>query len=187
MLRWNTMTKATWGGKRLFSWSVTVTIHQWTEVRTGAQTGQEPRVRSWYEGHGGYGGFLLIGFLSLLSYSTQDSQSRDGTTHDGLGPSPSSQIKKMFYGWILWRHFLKWGALLSGDSSLRWLTDPVSTRCLFFPCVICRSTWAYRFSSNTLSEYTAAALGQLQSPSFHYPFHLPIDIYQKPTVWGWKY
>jgi hypothetical protein len=28
------------------------------------------------------------GMLSLLSYRTQDHQPRDGTTHNGLGPSP---------------------------------------------------------------------------------------------------
>jgi hypothetical protein len=28
------------------------------------------------------------GLLSLLSYRTQDYQSRDGTTHNGLGPLP---------------------------------------------------------------------------------------------------
>jgi hypothetical protein len=34
----------------------------------------------------GYGGVVSAGFLSLLSYRTQDYQPRNGTIHDGLGP-----------------------------------------------------------------------------------------------------
>ena len=44
------------------------------------------------------------GLLSLLSYTTQDYQLRNGTTHNGLGPPPliTSWIT---YSWISWRHF----------------------------------------------------------------------------------
>jgi hypothetical protein len=57
------------------------------------------------------------GLLSLLSYRTQDYQSRDGTTHKG--PSPTwSLIEKMPYSWISWRHFLKGGSFLCDNSSL---------------------------------------------------------------------
>ena len=40
--------------------------------------------------------FWLVphGLLSLLSYRTQDRQPRDGTTHSGLGPSPSITKKE---------------------------------------------------------------------------------------------
>jgi hypothetical protein len=37
------------------------------------------------------------GMLSLLSYRTRDYQLRDGTTHNGLGPSPIITIKKISY------------------------------------------------------------------------------------------
>ena len=48
---------------------------------------------------------LPHGLLSLLLYSTQDHQQRDGTPHDELGPPQESLIEKMPYSWILWRHF----------------------------------------------------------------------------------
>jgi hypothetical protein len=70
------------------------------EVRTGTQTGQEL---------GGSAAYWLAscGFLSLLSYRSQDYQPKDGITHNGLGSSPSTTHKKMPYSQILWRHFLK--------------------------------------------------------------------------------
>ena len=49
--------------------------------------------------------------LSLLSYRTQDHQSRHNIIHSGLGPPHQSLIKKMLYrlaySWILQRRFLK--------------------------------------------------------------------------------
>jgi hypothetical protein len=33
--------------------------------------------------------WLAHGLLNLLSYRTQDHQTRDGTTYNGLGPTPS--------------------------------------------------------------------------------------------------
>jgi hypothetical protein len=52
------------------------------EVRTGTQAGQEAgadteAMEAW---------LASPGLLSLLSYRTQDYQSRDGTTHNGQGP-----------------------------------------------------------------------------------------------------
>jgi hypothetical protein len=46
------------------------------------------------------------GLLSLLSYRTQDYQSRDGPTHKGPFSLDHSLIEKMPYSWISWRHFL---------------------------------------------------------------------------------
>jgi hypothetical protein len=47
--------------------------------------------------------------LSLLSYRSQEHQPRDGTTHNGLGPSHQPLIKKVFYKLsynpILWKTF----------------------------------------------------------------------------------
>jgi hypothetical protein len=40
----------------------------------------------------------LHGLISLLSYSTEDHQPRDGTTHNGLTPPPIKRLnKEMFY------------------------------------------------------------------------------------------
>lgn len=52
----------------------------------------------------------LHSILSFLSYRTQDSHPRGGTTHNGLGPLHLLAIKKMFYSWILWRHSLNQGS-----------------------------------------------------------------------------
>jgi hypothetical protein len=57
------------------------------------------------------------GLLSLLSYKTQDYQTRDGTTHNDFS-HPLSLIVKMPYSWISWRHFLKGGSFLCDNSSL---------------------------------------------------------------------
>jgi hypothetical protein len=58
-----------------------------------------------------------FGLLSLLSSRTQDSQPRDGTTHNG--PSHLwSLIEKMSYIQISWRHFLKGGSFLCDNSIL---------------------------------------------------------------------
>ena len=46
---------------------------------------------------------------SLLSYKTQDYQTKDGTTHNGLS-HPWSPVEKLPYTWISRRHFLKGGS-----------------------------------------------------------------------------
>jgi hypothetical protein len=55
-------------------------------------------------------GAAPCGFVSLLFYRTQDHQSRDSITHNGLGPPPPILIKKIPYSLahsvILQRHFL---------------------------------------------------------------------------------
>lgn len=52
------------------------------------------------------------GLLSLLSYTTQEHQLRDGTAHDGLSPPYQSLTKKMLYRQILRRDFLNRGSPL---------------------------------------------------------------------------
>jgi hypothetical protein len=54
--------------------------------QTGVQTGQEPGGRS---GRGAASWLTTLGLLSLLSYRTQDYESRDRTTHNGLDTLPS--------------------------------------------------------------------------------------------------
>jgi hypothetical protein len=59
----------------------------------GAQAGPELGGRGCYRGHRRA---LLTGLLSLLSYRTQDQQSRAGTTHNGLGPPPLVTKKRPY-------------------------------------------------------------------------------------------
>ena len=54
-----------------------------------------------------HGALLLTDLLNLLSDRTQDHQPRGVLTHNGLGLSHHSFIKKIPYSWILWRHYLK--------------------------------------------------------------------------------
>jgi hypothetical protein len=89
------------------------------EVRTGTQTGLDPRDRSWSRGHGG---ILLSGLLSIACsvYFLIESKTPawNAPTHDGLNPLHQSLTKKMPYSWILWKYFLNWSSLPSDDSSL---------------------------------------------------------------------
>ena len=54
------------------------------EVSTGTQAGQEAGADA--EAMEGCYWLASPGLLSLLYYSTQDYQLRDGTTHDGISP-----------------------------------------------------------------------------------------------------
>jgi hypothetical protein len=90
------------------------------EVRTGTHTGQELGGRSWCRGHGRV---LLTGLLPLACSACFLIEPR--TTSPGLAPPtmgwalPSwSLIKKTPYSCISWRHFLKGGSFLCGNSSL---------------------------------------------------------------------
>jgi hypothetical protein len=78
------MIKVAWLGKGLFG----LHFSFFTEgIRTGTQTAgirrQELMQRSWRST-----AYWLAphDWLGLLSYSTQDHQPRDGTTHNGLAP-----------------------------------------------------------------------------------------------------
>ena len=71
-------------GRKVFSPHLHVTVHHWQE------SGQElNRPGTWRQEL--VEGRCLVGCsLNLLSYRTKDHQSRDNTTHNGLGPSLSS-------------------------------------------------------------------------------------------------
>jgi hypothetical protein len=91
ILGWNTMTKKQ-AEEEGFIWlTLPHCSPSLKKVRTGTQTGKKLGGRSWCRGHGGV---LLTGLFSLSSYRTQDHQLRDGTTHNGLGPSPSITNKE---------------------------------------------------------------------------------------------
>jgi hypothetical protein len=76
------MTKKQVGKERVYSAYISTLLFITKEVRTGTQAGQEARA----EAEAMEGCSLLAsspGFLSLLSYRTQDYHPRDGTTHKG--------------------------------------------------------------------------------------------------------
>jgi len=77
--------EASWGGKGLFSLHFHIAVHH--QRKPGLELKQvreqELMQRPWRDVT-----YWLAssGLLSLLSYRTQEYQSRDGTTHSGLGP-----------------------------------------------------------------------------------------------------
>jgi hypothetical protein len=116
----NTVTKKQVGKERVYSayisrsWFITAGSQGRNSSRAGGTSRQELTQKPW---RGAAYWLAFPQLLSLLSCSTQDHQSRDGTTHNG--PShPWPLIEKMPYSWISWRHFLNWGSLLCDDSSL---------------------------------------------------------------------
>ena len=91
------MTKATWGRKGLFALYFHITGHPLRE--SGQELKQGRNLKPGADAEAMEGHCLLPAspcFLSLLSYRTQDHQSRGGTTHNGLPPY-QSLIKKMPY------------------------------------------------------------------------------------------
>ena len=76
------------------------------EVKARIQTGQEPR-GSLFRGHGEVLLAPAHHLLSLLSFRTQDSQTRDSATHNRLGHPNQSLIEKMYYG-LNNRPVLRW-------------------------------------------------------------------------------
>jgi hypothetical protein len=93
------------------------------------------------------------GWLSLLSYRTQDHQARDGTTYNEMVLPHSSLIEKMPYIWISWKHFLKRGSFLCDDSTLCQIgRKPPSTEAINPLCApmkrfnITGITWIYHFN-----------------------------------------
>lgn len=92
LLLWNTITKATWGGKGLFGLLFHYHYSSFKEVTTGTQTGQKTGDRNW-----GHRGVLLTSLLSLLYYKAQDHQSRGSTTHMDWTLPHQSLIKNTPY------------------------------------------------------------------------------------------
>jgi hypothetical protein len=79
------MTKMQVGEKRVYSAYTSILLFITKVVRTGTQAGQEAEADAepWKDVS-----YWLAspGLLSLLSFRTQDYQSRDGTTHKGISP-----------------------------------------------------------------------------------------------------
>jgi hypothetical protein len=92
------------------------------------------------------------GLLSLLSYSTQDLQPRNATTHNGLGPFPLLTIEKMPYSWIPWRHFLNWGSFLSDDSSLCQVATNQPVHSIFFTVLLLQYVVIHVFKSYSTNQ-----------------------------------
>jgi hypothetical protein len=108
--------EASWGGKGLFSLHFHTAVHH--QRKSGLELKQvrkqEMMQRPWRDVT--YW-FASPGLLSLLPYTTQDYQPRDGTTHNGPF-HPWSLIEEMPYSWISWRHLVKGGSFLCDNSSL---------------------------------------------------------------------
>ena len=92
------------------------------EVRTGTQIEQDPGGRNWHRSHGGWASgdpaywLAFHGLLSLLSYRTQPASPGMAPPTMGWALPHQSQIGKMPYSWISWRHFLNLGFFLSDDT-----------------------------------------------------------------------
>ena len=100
------------------------------DIRTGTQTGQDPRSRSWYRGHGGILPTDLLPIACsvhlLIEPKTKSPRTAPLTMNWAL--LHWSLIDKMPYSWISLRHFLRCGSFLSDHSSLSQVdTKPVST------------------------------------------------------------
>jgi len=74
------MTESTWGGGVIYL-HTHITVHHWGKSRQELKLGRSPNAM----GDAAYC-LTAFGLLGLLSYSIQDHQPRDGTTHNGLGP-----------------------------------------------------------------------------------------------------
>lgn len=112
------MTKETWGGKGSFGLHFPQHCSLEKKVRAETQTGLDPVSRTWYRGHAWV---LLTGFLFVACSACFLVDL--GTASPGMAPptldwalAHQSLIKKMPYSWILWRHSLNWGSLLSDFS-----------------------------------------------------------------------
>ena len=115
----NIITKKQVGEERIYSVYTSTLLF----ITTGSQDGNSHSVGTWRQElmqkpwKGAAYWLASPGLLSLLSYRIQDSQPRDGTTHNG--PShPWPLIEKMPYSWISWRNSLKGGSYLCDNSSL---------------------------------------------------------------------
>lgn len=116
LLQQSTMTKKTsWGRKDSFGLPFHITSHHWRKSGQEPTQGRNPEAGTDAEAMKGY--CLLTCFPWLahpVPYRTQA-----GHHPQWAEPFPCQSLnKKMPYSWILWKHFLSWGSLLSDNSSL---------------------------------------------------------------------
>jgi hypothetical protein len=78
--------KASWRGKGLFG------LHLYHWKKSGQEFTQDWNLGAGADAEAMEGGMLLTGLLPVAcsAYFLIDHQPRDGTTHHGLGPPPSS-------------------------------------------------------------------------------------------------
>jgi hypothetical protein len=94
------MTKSKLGRKGLILPDYSSTLE---EVRTPLKQGWNLQAGADAEAMEGAANWIAShGLFTLLSYRTQDHQSGDGPTFNGLGP-PTLLVEKMPYSWIFWR------------------------------------------------------------------------------------
>jgi hypothetical protein len=110
------MTKASWGGKGLFSLHFHTAVHHqgsqdWNSSRSGS--------RSWCRGHGG---MFFTGLPHLACSACSLIEPRlpaQRCSHPQGAFPPWSLIEKMPYSWISWRHFLNWSPFLYNSSCVK--------------------------------------------------------------------
>jgi hypothetical protein len=87
------MTKATWGGKGLFTLPFHIILHhEWKSGQKQNRTGTSRQDVMWRISTA----YSLAprSLFNLVSFRTQDHHLRDGPTHNGLGPPPSITKEK---------------------------------------------------------------------------------------------
>ena len=112
LLLWNNMIKKQVGEKRVYL-TYSSTSQSTVEGSQDRNSGwARTWSRSWCRGHGVGAAYWLAfhGLLSLLSYRTSPGMALPTV---GWVLPAWSLIRKIRCSWILWRHFLNWGSLLS--------------------------------------------------------------------------
>lgn len=107
--------ETSWGRRGLFGLHMHVVVHYWRMLGQGRNL----EVRRWCRVPGGV---LLTDLLSQLYYRIQDPKP-ESVPNQGrliLLTSITKQENSLSFthSLILWRHFFKWGSLLSENSSL---------------------------------------------------------------------
>lgn len=109
-MHWNTMIKKQAGGGGIWF----ILPYCCLSSNEAGTWKQELLQRQW---RGAAHWLSLNGLLSLLSYDQPRTISPGRNHPQWVGPCPTI-TKKMPSSWILCRHFLNWGSLLSDNSSL---------------------------------------------------------------------
>jgi hypothetical protein len=102
-----------------FSLHFHVTVHH--QRKSGQELTQDRNLEAGADAEAMEGCCLLACFswLAQLAYKIQDHQSRDGTTHNGLGPPLlDHQLRKLLTAGSHGGIFLKGGSILCDNSSL---------------------------------------------------------------------
>lgn len=141
---------------------ITLKSHSVFKENQNRNSKQKLRGKSWSRSHEErcYG-LAPQSFLSLLSYSIQGQQFREGTTCNRLGPPTSIPDKKMPRGFVYrltWcEHLLNCTSFFSTNSGL-WQTGKWSTRTKHFPVSQIKLHVKNTFYIKLVSQHIASKL-----------------------------